>query len=168
MTPSLILKAIVPIKKEVIVVFGVVTVITMMPVAMLLSNTNVAALNNPENKLYNGPVSTLNTYIFGYCTFWAAKRRAEVGKPIPNNWGDAYTWDDSARKDRYNVDHLPSVNAIMQIDNSGVGNLGHVAFVESVNADGSWKVSEMNAVGWDIMSSRTFGAGEAAKYNFIH
>ena len=168
MTPSLILKTISPIKKEVIVVFGVVTVITMLPVFMLLSNTNVTALNNPENKLYNGPISTANTYIFGYCTFWAAKRRAEVGKPIPNNWGDAYTWDNVARKDGYTVDHTPTTHAIMQIDDSGIGILGHVAFVESVNADGSWKISEMNAVGWDIMSNRTFSAVDAAKYNFIH
>jgi surface antigen len=48
------------------------------------------------------------------------------------------------------------------------GSLGHVAFVESVEPDGSWTISEMNVVGWDILSSRTFKAAQAQDYNFIH
>ena len=49
-----------------------------------------------------------------------------------------------------------------------MGELGHVAFVESVESDGSWTVSEMNVKGWDILSSRTFKATDADSYNFIH
>jgi surface antigen len=53
----------------------------------------------------------------------------------------------------------------MQTD---AGELGHVAYVEKVNPDGSWEVSEMNVKGWDILSSRTFKAEQAKVYNFIH
>jgi surface antigen len=58
----------------------------------------------------------------------------------------------------YRVDHIPQQYAIMQTD---AGSLGHVAFVESVEPDGSWTISEMNVVGWDILSSRTFKAVQA-------
>lgn len=168
MTPQVFVKVIAPLKKELMIVSGIMVVIVMLPVGMLLSATNVGALSNSDNKLYTGSVSTFNTYIFGYCTFWAANRRAEVGKPIPNNWGDARTWDDNAKKAGYTVDHVPGVYSIMQTDDSGVGTLGHVAFVESVDDDGGWKISEMNAVGWNITSPRAFKQADAKNYNFIH
>jgi surface antigen len=91
-------------------------------------------------------------YYFGYCFF--AYRR-----------GDAHDWDTGARAASYIVDHKPAVGAIMQTD---AGELGHVAYVEKVNPDGSWEVSEMNVKGWDILSSRTFKAEQAKVYNFIH
>lgn len=95
----------------------------------------------------------------------SAQRRIEIGKPIPNNWGDAHTWDDGARKAGYAVDHTPAKYAIMQTD---AGKLGHVAFVEEEGPDGSWKVSEMNVKGWNILSDRAFKPSQAKDYNFIH
>lgn len=65
----------------------------------------------------------------------------------------------------YVVDQTPTPYAIMQTD---AGDLGHVAFVEEVGPDGSWKISEMNYVCWDIVSSRTFTAKQAKDYKFIH
>jgi len=53
----------------------------------------------------------------------------------------------------------------MQTD---AGPLGHVAFVESVGADGSWTISEINYKGWDEVDSRTLPAAAAKQYNFIH
>lgn len=53
----------------------------------------------------------------------------------------------------------------MQTD---AGELGHVAFVEEVGPDGSWRVSEMNVLGWDILSSRAFKPEQAKDYKFIH
>lgn len=152
-------------KHEVKIIMGVLILIFLLPVISIMSLTNVSALFESGNTLYDGPVSTTNTYVFGYCTFWAAKKRADVGLPIPNTWGDAHTWDDYARLVHYTVDHIPAKNALMQTD---AGDLGHVAFVDSVNADGSWTVSEMNYKWWDIVSSRTFKASDAKNYNFIH
>ncbi|GHG29968.1 CHAP domain-containing protein [Amycolatopsis bullii] len=111
------------------------------------------------------PVPLVNHYAPGECTWWASARRAEVGRPIPQFWGNAKTWDDFARRDGYAVDQTPEAGAVMQSD---AGSLGHVAFVETVGADGSWQVSEMNQVAWNVVSYRTFTAAQAASYDFIH
>lgn len=106
-----------------------------------------------------------NKYAFGNCTYWTAQRRAQIGKPIPNTWGDAYLWASRARADSYQVDHAPTPGAIMQT--SG-GALGHVAFVESVDGDGTWHISEMNVIGLNQVDYRAMPAVAAARYNFIH
>jgi surface antigen len=153
-------------KKEIAVVLVVLAVLLFMPVAAVMAMTNIDGLNDGDGAtLYTGKALTTNTYIYGYCTFWAAQRRIEIGKPIPNNWGDAHTWDDGARDAGYTVDHTPAKYAIMETDK---GEFGHVAFVEEVGLDGSWKVSEMNVKGWDIKSERTFKPEQAKDYNFIH
>ncbi|MFS8119841.1 MAG: LysM peptidoglycan-binding domain-containing protein [Microcoleus sp.] len=109
--------------------------------------------------LYGG-----NTYDYGYCTYYVFNKRAAIGRPVGSNWGNAVSWASYARSAGITVDHAPSAGAVLQ----NGGGYGHVAFVEQVNADGSVRVSEMNFVGWNKISSRTLSAGEAAGYNFIH
>jgi surface antigen len=72
-----------------------------------------------------------------------------------------------ARGSGFRVDNVPEVGAVMQ-DSYSAGGYGHVAVVESVGADGSVTVSEMNYAGWNVKSSRTLDAGQAARYNYIH
>jgi surface antigen len=48
------------------------------------------------------------------------------------------------------------------------GGLGHVAFVESVSTDGTWYISEMNAVGFDEVDYKTMPSSAATEYSFIH
>jgi len=155
----------IPFKKEMAIVFGVISILISLPFFAIVALADPSTLVDSALKLYDGPVSTNNTYTFGYCTFWAAKRREEVGKPIPNNWGDAHTWDDGARAAGYLVDHTPVPYAVMETD---AGDLGHVAFVESVSPDGTWKISQMNAPGWDVKTERTYTAADAQRFNFIH
>ena len=83
-----------------------------------------------------------NGYDYGWCTYYVATRVA-----VPNNWGNADTWDDYARLSGWIVSSIPRAGAIAQTD-SGWG--GHVAYVESVSADGSMiKYSDMNGIaGW--------------------
>jgi surface antigen len=107
-----------------------------------------------------------NRYDYGYCTWYAYQRRAELGRPVGSFWGNASTWASYARGSGYNVSRTPSVGAVMQ-DSYSAGGYGHVAVVESVGADGSISVSEMNYAGWNVKSYRTLSAGEAAGYNFI-
>lgn len=165
MMPFFLLKSTRSFKKEIIVVLVVIASVFALPLIAVASLTNVSALADGALSLFTGNSSTNNTYDYGYCTFWAAQRRDEIGFPIPNTWGDAHFWDERAERDGYLVDHTPAVGAIMQTD---AGDLGHVAFVEKVNPDGSWEVSEMNVVGWDILSSRTFKPEQAEDYKFIH
>jgi surface antigen len=108
-----------------------------------------------------------DNYAPGNCTYWAFARRAQVNLPIPNTWGNAATWASGAQKDGYLVDQIPTQYAIMQTANSAHG-LGHVAFVEDVKPDGSWDISEMNALGLYIVDHKNMPATAAKDYNFIH
>ncbi len=170
MAPVLLTKMMTSMKKELIIILVVVTSLFALPLIAIVSMADIGgdikALADSALHFYQGPVSTSNTYTFGYCTFWAAKRREGIGKPIPNNWGDAHTWDDRAKLAGYLVDHTPQEGAIMETDR---GDLGHVAFVEKVDVtNGSWTISQMNAPVWDVVNSKTYTAIEAQDYNFIH
>lgn len=108
-----------------------------------------------------------NGYAYGYCTYYAYNRRAELGRPVGSNWGNAVTWASYARAAGYRVDKTPEAGAVFQVG-GGWGGLGHVGVVERVNADGSVYVSEMNYAGWNVISYRTVPASQVANYNYIH
>jgi len=155
-------------------VLGVLIAVVAMPMAAVLSITNVSALvgGGPDGgtgiaTLYTDTAYPGDLYDYGNCTYWAAMRRAQVGEPIPNTWGNAATWAVRALLNGYRVDHTPSQYAIMQIPNVDNG-LGHVAFVESVDPDGTWHISEMNVVGFDEVDNKAMPASAAIGYNFIH
>lgn len=112
-----------------------------------------------------GPVEG-DTYAWGNCTYWAFAMRLWAGSPIPTSWGNANTWDDRAERDGYDVDHIPAAGAVYQTD---AGDLGHVAYVTKVDSQsGDWTISEMNAKGLNIVSTRTFAKESAVYANFIH
>lgn len=79
-----------------------------------------------------------HTYPWGYCTWYVAQHRY-----IP--WaGHAKSWLDNARKWGFSTGKTPADGAIMCTQETP--QYGHVAYVESVSADGKWvTISEMNA-----------------------
>jgi len=91
-----------------------------------------------------------NGYDFGWCTWYASKRRAEIGRPVPSNLGNAYSWYRIARAQGLPTGLAPAVGAVAV--NEG-GN--HVMVVEQVNEDGSFWVSEMNSHGVTSIGSGT-------------
>lgn len=100
-----------------------------------------------------------NRFAYGYCTWYAASRR-----PVP--WlGDAFAWYGQAQAYGWSVGSKPRAGAIMVTWESG---WGHVAIVERVNPDGSWVVSEMNFVGWGVISQRTIKPGTVPLIGFIY
>jgi surface antigen len=107
-----------------------------------------------------------NTYTRGYCTWHAANRRAQIGRPIPNRMGNAISWARAAASAGYSVDGNPRSGDVLYHRN--IGGAGHVAFVESVNDDGSLSVSDMNYPSWGRVTRRTVPAGDLGKYLFIH
>jgi len=130
------------------------------------SSDTVYAISTDVQGMYEGPEVTGDTYAWGNCTYWAYALRLKYGDPIPTSWGNANTWDDRAAKDGYLVDHTPAVGAIYQTD---AGDLGHVAYVSAIDPiTGDWTISEMNVKGLDVVDTRTFKAGAALFYNFIH
>jgi N-acetylmuramoyl-L-alanine amidase len=101
--------------------------------------------------LYGG-----NGYDYGYCTWWAAYRRAQIGRPVPSNLGNACTWKGLAVQAGLSVSTTPSVGAVIWTPS---GCYGHVGFVEKVNDDGSVWVSDMNSHGLASMDVNSGGAG---------
>ena len=95
-----------------------------------------------------------NGYDYGYCTWYVKTRR---GASLPNNLGNANTWYSRAAAGGMTVGSAPRAGAVGA---TTAGALGHVVYVESVNADGSINISEMNYAGWGIQSSRTTSASE--------
>ena len=124
------------------------------------------ATSAPQQTYTNATIAG-NRYDYGYCTWYAYNRRAELGRPVGSFWGNAATWASFARGSGYVVNGTPAVGAVMQ-DSYSAGGYGHVAVVESINGDGSITVSEMNYNGWNVYSRRTLDAGQAARYNYIH
>jgi surface antigen len=66
--------------------------------------------------------------------------------------GDAWSWFRSAAAAGRPEGALPVEGAIMV---QWAGWAGHVAYVEHVNPDGSWVVSEMNVRGVGVVDQRT-------------
>lgn len=118
-----------------------------------------------------------NGYDFGFCTWYVANRRAEVGNPLPANLGNAATWDDRALGAGLSVNKTPAVGAAAVTSQRGAG---HVVFVEQVNSDGSIWVSEMNSRGqksmtdttptggWKVRDYKLISADQARTFNYIH
>jgi surface antigen len=95
-----------------------------------------------------------NGFAYGYCTWWVAHKRY-----VP--WrGNAAQWWWNARPFGYHEGSTPRPGAIMVMGYSSTSPEGHVGYVESVNANGSFVVSEMNwwgvpGGGWGRVDYRT-------------
>lgn len=114
--------------------------------------------------LYGG-----NGYSLGYCTWHAANRRIQIGRPLPRNLGNAVTWYALAQQAGIAVGSQPQAGAVLwHRDRSAGGGLGHVAFVEKVNEDGSILVSDMNYPIWNRITTRTIQPSEFGRYGFIY
>jgi surface antigen/uncharacterized protein (DUF433 family) len=107
-----------------------------------------------------------NGYDYGWCTWHAANRRAQTGRPIPTNLGNAITWYSRAAGSGMSVGSTPAAGAVLWHGN--LGGLGHVAYVEKINDDGSLLVSDMNYPIWGSVTYRTVTPAEFGNYKFIY
>lgn len=92
-----------------------------------------------------------NKFPVGWCTYYVATKRNVTWS------GDAGYWYANASAQGYAVGATPKVGSIMVTWESWAG---HVAYVEAVNPDGSWVVSEMNWVAFDVIDQRTIKPGQ--------
>lgn len=100
-----------------------------------------------------------NHFSYGYCTWYVATRRFVAW------FGNAIEWWPNARAYGFPEGQSPQVGAIMVTRESW---FGHVAYVEAVNGDGSWTVSEMNFAGWAVVDRRTIKPGQVPLVGFIY
>lgn len=118
-------------------------------------------------------------YDRGYCTWWAAFRRGQIGRPVPSNLGNAITWKVLASRSGLGIGTKPAEGAVIWTPASR--GWGHVGFVEKVNEDGSIWVSDMNsrglakmdlssgrAGGWNRVSYRLLSPDQAAGFWYIY
>lgn len=106
-------------------------------------------------------LSTNDGFPFGQCTYYVATKRS-----IP--WGgNAGQWYYEAQAYGFKVGSAPAVGAIMV---SYEGNpSGHVSYMERLNSDGSFTVSEMNYAGaWGMVTYRTLRLGDTYIVGFIY
>jgi surface antigen len=114
------------------------------------------------------PPSAMNrtgasTFPWGQCTWYVATKRNVT-------WaGNAWVWYAAAAGIRPEG-RVPVEGAIAVFD---IGWAGHVAYVEHVNPDGSFVVSEMNYYtgyggGWGVVDRRTIAANDPTITGFIY
>lgn len=150
----------------VIICLPVMAVFSMGTEALSFLASSPSATAAESKGFYMGEMVPGNTYEWGNCTYWAYAMRVWAGNPIGKWWGNANTWDDSARNEGYVVNRTPAVGAVFQTDE---GKWGHVAYVIRVDSiTGDWTISEMNAPNLNVVSQRTFTKESAAYYTFIH
>lgn len=93
------------------------------------------------------------------CTSYAGWKAQEFYRIYISNWGNAYSWGNSATRNGYVVDDNPTPHSIGY---STSGQYGHVVWVESVNANGTINLTEYN----NPASSKSGLPGDfGARYN---
>lgn len=126
-----------------------------------VSNGSSGFSGGGSNATYGG-----NGYDYGWCTWHAANRRIQIGNPLPTNLGNAISWVPLARKAGLSTGSTPQAGAVLSQKNTG--SLGHVAFVEKVNPDGSFLASDMNYPTWGKVTYRTVQPSDFHLYTFIY
>ena len=109
-------------------------------------------------------------YAFSQCTWWAYLRRHQLGLPVGSYFGNGQDWANSARAHGYWVDNTPRHKGDVMVFRAGQEGAssvyGHVAIVESINADGTVTVSECGASLNGKPASRTLS--NVNDFQYIH
>jgi len=86
----------------------------------------------------------------GNCVWWAAYKRPDIAAAISGSGWNGGQWYDNLVSDGFDVGSVPKVGAIVEFSQ-------HVAYVTSIESDGSFSVSEMDYYG-------TLGDGYGVQY----
>lgn len=108
------------------------------------TNNNWGTVDNGYTNS-NNTVSSTNTYPYGQCTWYVKGDLNWVG----NYWGNAVDWASTAVAAGHTVNSVPTVGSIAYFAAGvqGASSYGHVAVVDSVNADFTVTISEANYAG---------------------
>lgn len=111
---------------------------------------------------FRGVDASSGGYAPGNCTAYAYFRRAQLGRPVPSQLGNAYTWATQARAFNYTVNKTPAAGAVIQSGN-------HVGVVEEVLPNGDLRITDMN-YGYRLynLADRIIPASTVHNYMFIH
>jgi hypothetical protein len=134
--------------------------LTRAPVGSLIASYFVDAGDGIPGVPSAAPLA--DNFPYGQCTYYIATKRAV-------SWGgNAVEWWWSARGHRPEG-QVPVQGAIVVFN---IGWVGHVAYVEHVNLDGTFVVSEMNyragGAGWGRIDYRIISASDPSILGFIY
>ena len=101
------------------------------PAAQQVAGSTMPVANSQSRGVVAG-----NGYVPGNCTWYVKNRRAD----LPNNLGNGGSWVANASARGFATGTAPAAGAVAEQP-------GHVAYVESVNGDGTVNISEMNYAG---------------------
>lgn len=128
----------------------------------------------PANFNRNHPTGdTGNAYSFSQCTWWAYKRRHDLGLSAGSHMGNGQDWVSTAKSLGYWVDSTPMPGDAFSLAGGVLGSspvYGHVAIVEYVYPNGDILTSESGASLNGGYFSRRITKDTLKKYNieFIH
>ncbi|XP_022835380.1 uncharacterized protein LOC111362860 [Spodoptera litura] len=111
-----------------------------------------------------------NSYAAGNCTQFVYNRIIQLGGYVDLDMGNGADWGATGRVRGYEVSNTPKAGTAVSFAPGVLGadpDYGHVGFVERVNEDGSILISEMNAVGLGIISTRTIPAGFGSMLTYV-
>lgn len=120
-------------------------------------------VNVPATGTNEGAAPTYDRF---QCTWWAAIRRAQIGRPVDPFMGNGAQWAGKARSLGWQVSSKPSPGDVMCFQGGVHGSspiYGHVAVVEAVNADGSIMISQ-SGTGWMAVVTETISAAQLAGF----
>ncbi len=131
-------------------------------VATASRNTASSSTSRRSTSSSSASTSTGQSYAggTGWCVGYARTRRPDIAVR-----GNAGTWLGSASAQGYSTGGAPQAGAV-EVSNKSAW--GHVAVVDEVYADGSYKVTEQNYKGYGIVSSRVVPAGDGTVQGFIY
>ncbi len=103
------------------------------PTTTMHKSKAVSAQTSSPHTVVSRGSSSGNRYVAGYCTWHAKNMRPD----LPNNLGNAISWVSRASAQGIPTGSTPRTGAIAQRGN-------HVGYVQSVNSDGTFVISDMN------------------------
>ncbi len=106
-------------------------------------HVDISAMNIPAT-WYLDP----SGYEYKQCTWWAASRRQNIGRPVDTHMGNGGFWIESARRLGYQYSKDPQPGDVITFRPGVLGahpTYGHVAVVEQVDADGGITISESSS-----------------------
>ena len=144
-----------------------VALVSTSAVSLPLAAPALAAGDDYPYRAYTSNVSDRWGFTVRQCVSFVAWREAQAGHPISNagqHWGNAISWDNTARALGVWISSAPRVGAIAQwnayersawyangspVPNGTIsgGGYGHVAWVKAVYRDGSALIEQYNMTG---------------------
>ncbi len=153
---------------------------------------NLVSDSSPVCGPWNLPDDPSNPDQYGQCTYWVAEKRPDLEAVVNqygySQYGGAFDWKVDAVKAGYPIDQTPTAGDVAAMppgdfytwtytNSAGYwwtfgftadSVVGHVAYVEQVNADGSFVTSEMSGE-WPLQGDiRWVPAKATSGMYFIH